>query len=215
MYGRWYAPETIPQPVVPGSRIAGMLQHARAMQQTPIQVPDKVSWDSALLQTAASPNEGAEMLDPMGELADAPRLRSLAVSAAQRGDESHDGKGNYKKVPGPLEKPEWWLPTPPSWGGPATHDHGGFYGPAQVPSAVLPGAGFAGGPSALPHTLFSSTVHYGDIKTSLLQEFARQHKRKAGSAAASTAVTQLRLCALEGAVETLLPCAYAGKTPKQ
>jgi hypothetical protein len=173
------------------------------MQQTPIHVPDKVSWNAALLQTAGSSDSDGGSLDPMGELADEPRLRSMAGAGAGRGDESHDGKGNYKKVPGPLEKPEWWLATPPSWGGPPTHDQGGFYGPAQVPSAVLPGAGFAGGPSALPHTLFSSTVHYGDIKASLLQQFASQHSTPAKNQAA------LRMCALQGSTEAVMPCAYA------
>jgi len=68
-----------------------------------------------------------------------------------REEKSHDGKGNYKRLPSPLEKPEWWIPTPASWGAEPEHTSGSFFGPAQVPGPVLPGA--AGTPSLMPNDL--------------------------------------------------------------
>ncbi len=181
MKSTFYAPESIPMPVLPGSRAAGALQQAWNLQTAPIQVPAQ---SAALLQAAAGGHAACESCasthgsgvlsasDPMAELGHA-RFRSGQGRAAE--PLSHDGKGKYKKLPPPLEKPEWWIPTPAEWGAPQEHASGSFYGPAQIPSPAVGGFGAPQQSDSPPILLASLWQHQYSSGAALLQKSARKH----------------------------------------
>lgn len=181
MKSTFYAPESIPMPVLPGSRAAGALQQAWNLQTAPIQVPAQ---SAAFLQSAAKGraecvscgrSEGGGVLsasDPMAELEQA-RFRAGHGRAGE--PLSHDGKGKYKKLPPPLEKPEWWIPTPAEWGAPQEHASGSFYGPAQIPSPAVGGFGVPQQGGSPPILLASLWQHQYSSGAALLQASAREH----------------------------------------
>jgi hypothetical protein len=159
MLGSFYAPDTIPEPIVPGTPTGSALQQAMMSQAAPLLVPDKLPemqqnippginklWKSFLQARARVRGRPQASLDPMDDMA---RFRSQAQAKGDLPfDTPYKDGDKYKRFPTPLERPEWWLPTPPEWGAPSQHMQSAQYGPAQVPSPILPGA-----PSVSPNLM--------------------------------------------------------------